>query len=498
MPILVPDLLYVHGRFLPGLAVDCDAATGRIRRVGPTEALVSAGSPETLLAGGPAAELGPDATAAEFLEDRDATERLPGRALLPGFVNAHSHAFQRLIRGRTQWRPADRPEADFWSWREAMYGAAQILSPDDVFHASRFAFLEMLRAGFTSVGEFHYLHRDPSGEPYAEPNELARRVLDAAGEVGIRIALLQVCYAAGGIGRPLGEAQRRFATPDLDGFLAGCEALGRAVEDRPLASLGVAPHSVRAVPRDWLAPLHAWAAQRRRPFHIHASEQRAEVEAALEAYGLRPLALLAEEGVLDARTTAVHATHIDEEEIRLLARSGATVCACPTTERDLGDGFLPGASLLAAGVPVALGSDSQTVIDPLEEMRLLEYHERLRAERRVLLAAPAPDHPDRVEVAGTLLRAGTVAGARSLGLEAGEIRDGALADLVAFDLAHPALAGWTEETLAAMIALSAPPAAIRDVWVAGVRRVEGGRHTLDASAALSFREVAGRLLGDTA
>src|SRR5690606_28801549 len=237
MPILVPDLLYDGGVFRRGVGLEIDAASGRIARV----------------AGARELERGARARG-------DVVETLSGRALVPGFVNAHSHAFQRLIRGRTQWRPAGEPEADFWSWREAMYGAALSLAPDDVYHASRFCFLEMLRAGFTSVGEFHYLHRDPAGDPYADPNELALRVVAAAEDVGIRIALLNVCYAAGGIGRPLEPQQRRFATPDLDAFLAETEQLAQRYADHALVTVGVAPHSVRAVPRAWLAPLRRWAA----------------------------------------------------------------------------------------------------------------------------------------------------------------------------------------------------------------------------------------------
>src|SRR5690606_26206546 len=182
------------------------------------------------------------------------------------------------IRGRTQWRPAAEPEADFWSWREAMYGAALSLSPDDVHHASRFCFLEMLRAGFTSAGEFHYLHRDPAGDAYADPNELALRVIAAAEDVGIRITLLNTCYAAGGIGRPLEPQQRRFATPDLDAFLAETAELADRYSGSALVTVGVAPHSVRAVPRAWLAPLRRWAAERGTAFHTDVAAQPGGVE----------------------------------------------------------------------------------------------------------------------------------------------------------------------------------------------------------------------------
>jgi len=468
MPVLISDLLYDGGAFRRGLGLEIDAASGRIARVEDARELERAAR-----------------------ERGDVVETLPGRALVPGFVNAHSHAFQRLIRGRTQWRPAAEPEADFWSWREAMYGAALSLSPDDVYHASRFCFLEMLRAGFTSVGEFHYLHRDPAGEAYADPNELALRVIAAAEDVGIRIVLLNTCYAAGGIGRPLEPAQRRFATPDLDAFLAETAALADRYRGNPLVTVGVAPHSVRAVPRAWLALLRRWAAERGAAFHIHVAEQPAEVEACRAAYGLRPVELLAEEGVVDEGFTAIHATHLAPDEVAVLGDAAATVCACPTTERDLGDGFLPGAELLAAGARVALGSDSHTVIDPFEEMRLVEYHERLRRLRRVVLAVPGED--GRLEVASLLLELAAENGARALRIDAGRLAPGALADIVAIDLEHPALAGWSDDSLAALLALCAPAAVVSDVWVGGVRRVEQRRHALDDDAAAAFRRVAARV-----
>ncbi|MBX6363624.1 MAG: formimidoylglutamate deiminase [Gemmatimonadetes bacterium] len=487
MPILLPELLWLDGAFRRGLGVDVDARTGRIVRVG-AEAELLARAGDDLVAGGPAAELVPSTAVPEYVRGGPQVERLPGRALLPGFINAHSHAFQRLIRGRTQWRPADAPDADFWSWREAMYAAAHALTPEDVFAVSRFCFLEMLRAGITTVGEFHYLHRDRNGSPYDDPNELALRVVAAAREVGLRIVLLDVAYATGGVGEPLRPEQRRFATPDLDAFLAQVWDLRAAVRDDPLVTVGLAPHSIRAVPREWLRPAARWAADHGLPLHMHVSEQPAEVRASLERYGLAPVELLDAEGVLSAAFTAVHATHISDAEVQLLGETRATVCACPTTERDLGDGFLPGAALRAAGVAIAVGTDSQTAIDPLEEIRLLEYHERLRRQRRVLLTEPLGD---RLEVAPVLLDAGTVAGAHALGLDAGRLRAGACADLVAIDLEHPALAGWTDESLAATLALCAPADIVRDVWVGGVRRVEARRHALDHEALEAFRRVAG-------
>jgi formimidoylglutamate deiminase len=455
--VLAPELLYRDGAFHRGLAVAYDDATGRIERVAP------------------AAELG-----------RAGAEPLRARALLPGFVNAHSHAFQRLIRGRTQWRPPGQPTADFWSWRSAMYDVALALSPDELYDVSRFCFVEMLRAGFTSVGEFHYLHRDPTGRPYGDPLELAKRVITAAEDAGIRICLLHVAYAAGGVDEPLRPEQRRFATPDLDDYLWAAAELAGFAADRPLVTAGVAPHSVRAVPRDWIQPIHAFAFGYDMPFHMHVSEQPAEVTACFAKYGARPVELLARDGVADEQLTAVHATHLTHHEVAILASPGPIVCACPLTERDLGDGFLPAEELLAAGARIAIGSDSQTAIAPLEEVRLLEYHERLRKQRRVVLAERVGD---RLQVAPGLLDAATRTGARALRLHTGVLEAGAFADFAAVDLGHTALAGWSDETLPALLALCAPPDVVSDVWVGGVQRVRDRAHSLDGACAAAFRDV---------
>lgn len=463
MPVLLPDLVYRDGRFHEGLAVDFSREEGRIRRV---------------------------ASAAELTEHAAELERLPGRALLPGFANAHSHAFQRAIRGRTQWRPAGSDASDFWSWRESMYAAAGRVSPEDVFTISRFCFLEMLRAGFTTVGEFHYLHRDPHGLAYDNPNELAQRVIAAADEIGIRLVLLNVCYATGGIGEPLNERQRRFATPDLERFLDRTESLARATTHRRRVRVGVAAHSIRAVPRDWLAGIRAWAARQDTPLHMHVAEQVAEVEACSTAYGRTPVELLHEDGVLDGRFTAVHATHLTDAEVEMLGGSGAIVCACPTTERDLGDGFLRGRDLLHAGGRIALGTDSQTVIDPFEEMRLIEYHERLQRRQRNVIVE---EEDERRAAAPPLLGMAGHAGHASLGLSDAVLADGAVADLIALDLTHPSIAGWDADTLAPFLVFSGVPDLVTDVWVGGARRLDNRRHAMDGISVITFREAVRKL-----
>ena len=464
---LEPDLVWLEGRFRRDVAVTIDPEGGRIASVGPEMSERASGSGDQV--------------------QRVALRR---KALLPGFVNAHSHAFQRLIRGRTQWRPVGGAgREDFWSWREAMYAAALGLSAEDVYHVSRFCFLEMLRTGITAVGEFHYLHHRQDGEPYPDPNELAARVIAAAESVGLRIVLLNVCYATGGIGIDLSDRQRRFRAQTAEEFLDRTDALRVSVRSSSLATVGVAPHSLRAVPRVWLPRLGAWAAEHDLPLHMHVAEQPAEIEATTRAFGLRPVELLAEDSLLDERFTAVHATHLTDEEVAVLGGSGATVCACPTTERDLGDGFLRGSELLATGGRLALGTDSHTNLDFLEEMRLLEYHERLQRLQRVVLGETVGD---RLEVAPALVRAGTRAGADSLRLDAGDIRAGSLADLVAVDLDHLSLAGWTEQTLGAMLTLSGTPEVVSDVWVHGQRRVEEREHPLAAEVVDGFRQVASR------
>lgn len=465
--LLRPELAWVNGRFQAGVGVLIDEDTGRILKVLRNGA---AGTSEATARAVP----------------------LPRRALLPGFVNAHSHAFQRLIRGRTQWRRADQTAgSDFWSWRDAMYAAALTLSAEDVFHVARWCFLEMMRTGITAVGEFHYLHHQPDGRPYPDRNELAHRVIAAAEEVGMRIALLNVCYAAGGIGVPLEDRQRRFGTESPELYLEHTEALLESGESASgLVTVGVAPHSIRAVPRDWLGELRDFALSRDLPLHMHVAEQPAEVEASVDAFGLRPIELLATDGLLDDRFTAVHATHLTDAEVELLGEARAGVCACPTTERDLADGFLRGRDLIEAGVTLCLGTDSHTNLDFLEEMRLVEYHERLQRLERVVIAED--DGAGTLSAAPPLLAMATAGGARSLRLDAGAIEAGRVADLMAVDLDHPSLLGVPAEHLGAGLALAATPDGVRDVWVAGVRRLDDGHHAIQTEAAEAFRAVAAR------
>ena len=425
-------------------------------------------------------------------------EDLGEAALVPGLINAHSHAFQRALRGRTEHLRADRPDEDFWSWRDLMYRTALTLEPEDVEVVSSMAFLEMVLGGVTAVGEFHYLHHAPDGRPYADPDELAHRVVRAARGVGLRIALLRVLYHRAGPGRPAEPAQRRFVDADVETGLRRAEAIAAAWAHDPAVSVGLAPHSVRAVPRAWL---EAVAGATTGVVHLHACEQRAEIAQCRAEHGVDPIALLDACGLLRPETTLVHATHLTPEGIARIVEARPTICVCPTTERNLGDGFLPAGRLVAGGVPLAVGSDSQADIDLWSEVRLIEYQERLRAERRNVLAAhrsvwapgPAPD--GRLETADVLGPMGTVHGARALGVAAGVISVGAPADLVALDLNHPRLAGASRASLAADLVFSAGPACVRAVWVGGERVVTGGRHERAPEIVGAFKALMRRLNG---
>lgn len=453
LTVYQPDLLYTGGRFLEGRAL-CVSAAGLVVHEGPVPAGAN-------------------------------TVRLPGRALLPGLVNGHSHAFQRLIRGRTEYVASGREADDFWSWREAMYRAAESLGPDDVYVASRQAFVEMALAGITTVGEFHYLHHQADGTPYADRNTLAHAVIRAARDVGLRICLLRVGYARAGFRVPENPRQRRFIDGDVDAFLASAESLVRETRDDAAVRVGLAPHSVRAVPREWLAALSRSTAKRL-PVHMHVAEQPKEIEACLAEHGRRPVELLADLGLLGPGFTAVHGVHLTDEEVALLGRAEATVCACPSTERNLGDGIVPADALVRAGARISLGSDSQATVDLLDEARQLEGHLRLARLRRAVLD---PGRGAMDGLAARLLGMATVEGARSLGLSSGALEAGAPADFFTVDLHHPSLTGASPESLLAAIVFGADKAAVREVAVAGRLVVKDGRHPLAEESGRTFHAL---------
>ncbi len=416
---------------------------------------------------------------------------LSGQALLPGLVNAHSHAFQRLIRGRTEFLTAGRERDDFWSWREPMYAAANALSPEDVYVASRQAFVEMALGGMTAVGEFHYLHHQSDGTPYADRLELARQVIRAAHDVGIRITLLRVGYARAGFEVPPNPRQRRFIDAEVEEFLGDVRALRSAYADDPMVTVGCAPHSVRAVPREWLQEV---ARSDERVVHMHVSEQPGEIEACLREHGRRPVEYLSELGMLQrARVfTAVHGVHLSEDEVSLLGEAGANVCACPSTERNLGDGVVPADALYAAGAVMSLGSDSQTQIDLLDEARQLESHLRLVRLRRAVLD-PRKGEPDGL--GARLLEAATKGGAHSLGLPTGGLREGAPADFFTVSLDHPSMIGASREQLRAQVVFGASTGAVREVVVAGRTVVHEGRHALAEESGGAFAALSRKIFG---
>jgi formimidoylglutamate deiminase len=387
--------------------------------------------------------------------DAPVSESLPGVALLPGFVNAHSHVFQRALRGHTH-RPLSQQDT-FWTWRRAMYAEAARLDPDLLYAGALQTYREMLAAGYTTVGEFHYVHHRPGGAPYANPNAMAEAILQAGREAGMRVVLLLAAYAQSGFDQPPEEEQRRFCDASVEAYLERVEALRVAG-----VPVGVAPHSVRAVPEDWFRAIAQYSRAHALPLHVHADEQRAEIEQTRAARGCTPIELLERFGALHEDTTVVHATHANEHEIELLAKRGCTVCVCPTTEGDLGDGIAPYAELLAAGLPLAIGADSNTRLDPIEELRWAEYSARMRYRRRRILVANELASPGSL-----LLTMGTAAGARALGFSTGEIAPGRPADLVAINLRHPTLAGWTDEDLLDTLFFGASAEVIVGTWVQG-------------------------------
>ena len=373
-------------------------------------------------------------------------ERLAGLTI-PGLANCHSHAFHRALRGRTQ-----RERGTFWTWREQMYALASTLTPDTYLELARATYREMVSVGITTVGEFHYLHHGPDGTPYDDPNAMSHALVEAAHDAGLRITLLDTCYLTAGIGTPAEGVQRRFSDGTADAWAtrlsrrpvtnAAVSAAGRGTSDGSTVSYGAAIHSVRAVPRDQMPTVAAWATEHHAPLHVHLSEQVAENQACIEAYGATPTEVLQQAGALGERTSVVHATHLSGRDVALLGGSRTRACFCPTTERDLGDGIGPSRALHDAGAVLTLGSDSHAVVDPFEEMRAVELDERLATQERGHWSADE------------LLLAATRDGHASLGFDAGRIAVGARADLVTLDTASVRTAGTGADSGTAVFAAS--------------------------------------------
>ncbi len=327
---------------------------------------------------------------------------------VPAFTTAHSHAFQRALRGKAQ-RPGPLAQDDFWTWREAMYTLVEGLTPDSVEAIARVAYRELHASGVRTVGEFHYVHHAPNGVPYDDGNELAHRVIRAALDSGLRISLLRSIYQRGGHGRGLAKAQERFADKSLDASLRAISDLQSYYVNNPLVRIGIAPHSTRAVhPAAW-KEIVAFAQGRDLPFHVHVAEQPRELDECLHETGMRPLQLLEDRGAISPRLVVVHGTHLLPEESEILGKSQGFVCMCATTERDLGDGLPNLGAMRAAGVRLCMGIDSHVVCDPFDDMRALETHERLRTGRRV---AARVAHP-----AASLWASASTEGAKACGFD---------------------------------------------------------------------------------
>ncbi len=391
--------------------------------------------------------------------------------MLPGLANAHSHAFHRALRARTQ-----RDRGSFWTWRDLMYRAAERLNPDRYRRLARAVYAEMALAGITAVGEFHYLHHDAGGARYSDPNAMGHALIDAAGDAGLRMTLLDTCYlSAAPDGTPLADGpQQRFGDGTGEQWAQRVDALHAQLSGRPGVLIGAALHSVRGVPLEQMPPVVDWAAAQGVPLHVHSSEQPAEVEQCLAAYGRTPTAVLRDAGALGPRTTAVHCTHLTAADIADLDDSSTGVCFCPTTERDLGDGIGPAAALLAGSGLFSLGSDSHAVIDLFEEARAVELDERLASRQRGTISA------DR------LLRAATGDGQHALGwADAGALTVGSRADFVAVELNSVRTAGGGPTVENVVFAASAGD--VTDVVVDGRPVVADGRHLVveDVAAELA-------------
>lgn len=389
---------------------------------------------------------------------------LPG-VTLPGLANSHSHAFHRALRGRARGD-------SFWSWRDGMYALAERLDPDSYATLAAAVFGEMVLAGITTVGEFHYLHHGQGGAPYDDPNEMTSAIVGAAATAGIRLTVLDTCYLAGGIDQPLSPIQERFSDGDAGSWRDRVDR----VSSSGSVKIGAAVHSVRAVDPESIATVAMWSDHGSAPLHAHVSEQPAENAASIDRYGKTPTEVLADAGALSERFTAVHATHLTDRDIDLLGGAGSTLCMCPTTERDLADGVGEAQRLVAAGATLALGSDSHAVIDLFEEARAVELDERLVTGVRGGHSAEA------------LLSAATAGGHRSLGWhDAGVIAVGQLADFVTVGLDSVRLAGSAEESLVSSIVMSATAADVRTVVVGGEVIVDAGAHkSLDVERELAL------------
>jgi formimidoylglutamate deiminase len=416
-------------------------------------------------------------------------ERLAG-PVVPGMPNLHSHAFQRAMAGLTE--RAGETRDSFWTWREVMYRFVERLEPEDVGGIAAQLYVEMLKAGYTAVAEFHYLHHDKDGRRYADRNLLGKMILAAASVTGIGVTLLPVLYQTNGFGGvPASPAQRRFVN-GVEDILGMIDALRREVAGTD-HRIGLAPHSLRAVPPEALAEAAAGLRSQDpdAPIHVHVAEQRREVEECLAWSGARPVEWLLGNAALDASWCLVHATHVTAAEAALLARSGAVAGLCPTTEANLGDGIFPFAAFAGARGSWGVGSDSHISVDPREELRWLEYGQRLTQERRNLAGLGAAGSTGAV-----LWKAALAGGAAALGRHIGALAPGRRADLLVLDADAPALYGRSGDALLDSLVFAGIGSAVRDVMVGGRWLVREGRHIREDKIAAGYRRAIDRLTGD--
>jgi len=414
------------------------------------------------------------------------TQVLAG-ALLPGVVDAHSHAFQRAFVAAAETR--DGEHDDFWSWRERMYAVAQRIAPAQLRAVAAHLFLELLRGGYTHVCEFHYLRRDARGSEYRDPLAMSWALADAAADAGIGLTILPVLYERASFAAELRDEQRRFRADARQTFDAAVRIRAAA---RPLVDAGVAIHSLRAASAESIAALRALCDGDRGPIHIHVAEQTGEVDDCVHATGMRPLEWLARHGMLDRRWQLVHATHAMGDEIAAVAASGAGVVVCPSTEANLGDGVFELPAWLAAGVPISIGSDSQATRDWREELRLLEYAQRLVRRARNVAAAPTEGVTSSAE---RLFARALAGGAAAAGETRWGLVPGARADALVVDANDPALRGVAATKTLDALVFSSPTLPWKDVVVAGRWRIRAGRHPRAAAIARRYAAAIAALSG---
>ena len=424
-------------------------------------------------------------TAIEQGSETDASECIDG-IVVAGMPNVHSHAFQRAIAGCTG--PRGRNRDSFWSWREAMYRCAGRISPDQLAAVAAGVFVDMLKAGYTTCAEFHYVHHQPGGSAYANLAEMSERIIEAAEMSGIAMTLLPVLYCSAGFGEAgVGEQQRRFAN-STGQYLRLLEDCRKAMSGKALFELGIAPHSLRAVPGGSLQEvIQAWP-ERQCPVHIHIAEQQAEIEGCLAHLGARPVEWLLEEFPVDKRWCLVHATHMSDHEMEQAAASGATAGLCPTTEADLGDGVFRTADWLRAGGRLAVGSDSNVRISVAEELRLLEYNERLgRGQRNVLTG------PD-VTCGRFLYQHAAEGGGIAVGQPVGQLETGYRADLLELDGGHELLSGREPDVVLDSWIFAGDQSMIKSVWVAGQCVIRQGVHAREEPIKIAFANAISEIL----